>query len=253
MSRIFNLNNTKAPQPNWVENLYQHPVLSLTDDKKLLGKNATGVMPRSSDGAPLPTLKSLPTFANALSQWAVLLHTTRSRLTTLWPTLPSSTLLWRLVDQPHLLGWRRLDSADHFRCLLVRQKLWRSSMAPNGERPTQPSPDGSRPSLLSHSWRTFLGDIVLAEKPYEYTPPKKEKKEKGPAAKKERLLLEGRRPQLPKLLQPRPLEPKHPLELLRRFKAAFLIEWEEKFTRNVRERLERPPFLGSGWSGTKTT
>lgn len=90
----------------------------------------------------------------------------------------------------------------------------------------------------------FFKDLQFIEKPVEFTPPKKEKKEQKPKAEKKQEPKKAAKKEAAEEEEPEPVEkkPKHPLELLGKSTKFNLDEWKRTYSNEETREVALPWF-----------
>lgn len=150
----------------------------------------------------------------------------------------------RLTNYTYLVG-ERITFADYFSaCLIVRgfNFLYGAEW-----RKAHPAITRWFKTVISQPFlKNVLGEVEFIEKPVEYTPPKKEKKEKAPVAKKEKAPA-AKKEAAPKQEADADAEPaaapkpKHPLEALGKPTQA-LDEWKRVYSNEETRETAIPWF-----------
>ena len=149
----------------------------------------------------------------------------------------------RLYDYTYLVG-ERLTFADIYVAILVNKPftfIWGSEWRKKHPNITR----WFKTIIATPIVAAVLPDFKFADKPVEYTPPKKEKKEK--AAKKEQAPKAAAAPK-PAAEEPpaQAPKPKHPLEALGRPKAP-LDEWKRTYSNEETREVALPWFWKNQW------
>lgn len=202
-------------------------MFSLTDDKKLLGKNATeyAEIIRWASFSNSEVLANAAKILRSLTG-AAPYNKKQVDEAFAYAAKLDSVFEDRLTNYTFLVG-ERLTLADYFAAFMYL----RSFEKLNGSEWRKAHPATTRwfkTVAAQPFFKDTYGAVTYADKPLEYVPPKKEKKEKAPAPAKEKAPAKKAAP----AAEAAPAEvpkPKHPLELLGKPTQA-LDEWKRVYS-----------------------
>lgn len=215
-------------------------LLSLVPDNKLLGKNATEYA-EILRWASFSTSEVLTTIAKAFKPIIGKTPYNKKQVDDALAYLEQINAVFeaRLTNYTYLVG-ERITFADYFSaCLIVRgfNYLYGAEW-----RKAHPAITRWFKTVVSQPFlKDVLGEVELIEKPVEYTPPKKEKKEKAPAAPKKEAKKEVKKEAEPAEEPAAAPKPKHPLEALGRPTQA-IDEWKRVYSNEETRETAIPWF-----------